>query len=144
SRFSPDAELAVIEGFTRIFSAVPEESEEFSPGRASFRPYVLACVRQSALDRARAAGRTEVGAVSTAPPSALAGLGPDGEVVLSTLEHHVARAALATLPERSRTALWLTDVEAMTPAEVAGILVGEAPDLAALAASARAELHLAQ
>src|SRR6476469_9674600 len=26
SRFSPDAELAVIEGFTRIFSALPEES----------------------------------------------------------------------------------------------------------------------
>src|SRR4051794_11054093 len=78
----PHAELAVIEGFTRIFSALPEESEAFSPGDLSFRPYVLACVRQSALDRARAARRSATG---SEPSGALAGLGPDGEIVLCTL-----------------------------------------------------------
>ena len=126
SRFSPDAELAVIEGFTRVFSALPQESEEFRTGGVTFRPYVLACVRHAALERARSAGRAERargGPVSPPPPAPLAGLGPDGEVVLSTLEHHVARGAVADLPERARTALWLFDVEAMTPGEVVGLFL---------------------
>jgi len=142
SRFSPDAELAVIEAFTRLFSALPEEAEELRTGTVTLRPYVLACARQAALDRAGAAGRADgPGAPAPAP---LAGLGPDGEVVLSTLEHHVARGALAALPERSRTALWLFDVEAMTPAEVAGVLGGSPQEIAALAGSARAEVRAAQ
>src|SRR5882724_1646717 len=158
SRFSPDAELALIEGFTRIFSALPEISEEFESGGVTFRPYLLACVRQAALDRARAAGRAEASGergrgrrsrptgppVPTAPPAALAGLAPSGEVLLSSLEHHVARGALAALPERSRTALWLSDVEALTPGEIAGILGGQADDVAGLASGARTEIHAAQ
>src|SRR5919197_3584715 len=99
SRFSPDAELAVIEGFTRVFSALPAESEEFERGGVTFRPYLLACVRQAALDRARAAGRADPGRshhirraghppASPPPPAPLAGLAPNGEVVLSSLEHH--------------------------------------------------------
>ena len=78
------------------------------------------------------------------PAALLAGLGPDGEVVLSSLEHHVARGALAALPERSRTALWLSDVEAMTPGEVAGILGGDPQEMAVLAAGARGEIHTVQ
>ena len=152
SRFSPDAELAVIEGFTRVFSALPAESEVFEAGGVTFRPYLLACVRQSALDRARSAGRAEPGSTrhpgrapaSPPPPAALAGLTPDGEVVLSSLEHHVARGALAALPERTRTALWLSDVEAMTPGEVGGILGTDPEMAAALAAEARAGVRSAQ
>src|SRR2546423_9808882 len=59
SRFSPDAELAVIEGFTRVFSALPAGSEEFAAGGGTFRPYLLAFVRPAALDPARAAGPAE-------------------------------------------------------------------------------------
>ncbi|HEV8624792.1 MAG TPA: sigma-70 family RNA polymerase sigma factor [Acidimicrobiia bacterium] len=169
SRFSPDAELAVIEGFTRVFSALPAESEEFEGGGVTFRPYLLACVRQAALDRARAAGRAEPGSTrhgarsgltekpaaasrlragngpaSPAPPAPLAGLAPNGEVVLSSLEHHVARGALAGLPERSRTALWLSDVEAMTPGEVGGIL-GSSPEVVTgLTGAARSKVRAAQ
>lgn len=153
SRFSPDAELAVIEGFTRVFSALPAESEEFKAGRVTFRPYLLACVRQAALDRARSAGRAEPGSTrhssgrapaSPPPPAPLAGLTPDGEVVLSSMEHHVARGALAALPEQTRLALWLSDVEAMTPGEVAGILGTEPEVAAALAGEARAGVRSAQ
>jgi DNA-directed RNA polymerase specialized sigma24 family protein len=159
SRFSSDAELAVIEGFTRVFSALPAEPEGIEAGLAvTFRPYLLACVRQSALDRSRTAGRVEVEAdrtgpgrgattrpaASPPPPAALAGLTIDGEVRLAGLEHHVARGALAALPERDRTALWLTDVEAMTPGEVAGILGGPSEEMVELAAAARAELHSVQ
>jgi len=155
SRFSPDAELAVIEGFTRVFSALPAGSEELAAGGVTFRPYLLACVRQAALDRARTAGRAEPGSTratrrsghppaSPPPPAPLAGLAPDGEVVLSSLEHHVARGALAELPERSRTALWLSDVEAMTPGEVAGIM-GSSPEVvASLAESARSDMRAAR
>ena len=137
SRFSPDAELAVIEGFTRVFSALPRKPEDFSAEDVTFRPYLLACVRQAALERARAAGRTDDS------PAPLAGLAPDGELVLSSLEHHVARGALAGLPERSRTALWLSDVEAMTPAEIAAMIGGGPADIAALVAEARKELQAA-
>jgi DNA-directed RNA polymerase specialized sigma24 family protein len=137
-RFSPDAELAVIEGFTRVFSALPAESEEFDAAGVTFRPYLLACVRQAALDRASAAGRAERAGAGQDEPAPLAGLAPDGEVVLSSLEHHVARGALAALPEQSRTALWLSDVEAMTPGEIAGILGGSAAEITDLAAAARA------
>ena len=155
SRFSPDAELAVIEGFTRVFSALPSESEEFERGGVTFRPYVLACVRQAALERARAAGRAEPGGIrrrpragrppaSPPPPAPLAGLAPHGEVVLSSLEHHVVRGALAALPERSRTALWLADVEAMTPGEIAGILGSNPEVVTALIDGARAEMRTAQ
>jgi DNA-directed RNA polymerase specialized sigma24 family protein len=155
SRFSPDAEVAVIEGFTRVFSALPAESEEFERGTVTFRPYLLACVRQAALDRARAAGRAEPGnarpsgrrahrPASPPPPAPLAGLAPDGEVVLSSLEHHVARGALAALPERSRTALWLSSVEAMTPGEVGGILGSDAEVVSALAEGAGADVRAAQ
>lgn len=152
SRFSPDAELAVIEGFTRVFSALPAESEEFEAAGVTFRPYLLACVRQAALNRARAAGRAEAGTTrhsgrapaSPPPPAPLAGLTPDGEVVLSSMEHHVARGALAALAERTRTALWLSDVEAMTPGEVAGILGTDPEVAAALAVEARSGVRSAQ
>lgn len=137
SRFSPDAELALIEGFTRVFSALPRKPEEFASGGVSFRPYLLACVRQAALDRARAAGRAD------ASPAPLAGLAPDGELVLSSLEHHVARGALAALGERSRTALWLSEVEAMTPAEIAGLVGGRPDEITSLVGQARHDLQAA-
>lgn len=139
SRFSPDAELAVIEGFTRVFSVLPEECEALGPEGVSFRPYLLACVRQAALDRVRAAGREH----GDAPPAPLAGLAPSGELVLSSLEHHVARQALAALPERMRTALWLSDVEAMTPSEISALLGGRPDDITELVADARTDVRIA-
>lgn len=137
SRFSPDAELAVIEGFTRVFSALPRKSEDFAAGAVMFRPYLLACVRQAALERARSAGRTKD------TPAPLAGLAADGDLMLSSVEHHVARGALATLPERARTALWLSDVEAMTPAEIATIIGGRPLEITALVGRTRSELRAA-
>lgn len=137
SRFSPDAELAVIEGFTRVFSALPADCEPYAAGGVRFRPYLLACVRQSALERARAAGRTH------APSAPLAGLSPDGEVVLSSLEHHVVRGALAALPERMRTTLWLSEVEAMTPKEITALLGGQPEDVATVVGEAQEDLHAA-
>ena len=61
--------------------------------------------------------------------------------MLSGLEHHLLRSALLALPERRRTALWLTDVEAMTPTEVGGILHLEPAVVTGLAAGAREEVR---
>src|SRR2546423_8282143 len=73
TRFSADAELAVIEGFTRIFSALPAHPEDSGAGGVSFRPYLLACVRQAALDRARAARRAAPRAGARRPGSSAPG-----------------------------------------------------------------------
>ncbi|MEW6474894.1 MAG: hypothetical protein AB1679_21800 [Actinomycetota bacterium] len=137
SRFSPDAELAVIQGFTRVFSALPENCEALTPASVRFRPYLLACVRQVALDRARDAGRAH------GSPAPLAGLAPDGELVLSSLEHHVVRAGLAALSEPTRTALWLSEVEAMTPSEIAALMGGQPDEMAALVGQARKDVDAA-
>lgn len=131
SGFSDDAEVAVIEGFCSVFSALPR-----NPGDGDdFRPYLLACVRQAALDRPDRRDRRHRRPLTPFPPP-----DPD-ELVLSELDHHLVQSALCRLPERWRTALWLTDVEAMTPAEVAAIVDLEPDAVPALAARAREEVR---
>jgi DNA-directed RNA polymerase specialized sigma24 family protein len=117
SGFSDDAELAVLAGFTDVFSALPRR------GDPSFRAHLLTCVRRAALERCR-----------TRRPGG-AGRGRD--------EGHgdALRAALAALPETRRAALWLTDVEAMTPAEVAAVVGLDARAVPRLAGEARATVQ---
>jgi DNA-directed RNA polymerase specialized sigma24 family protein len=100
SSFSDDAELAGLAGFTDVFSALP------SRGEPSFRAHLLTCVRRAALERCRTRRRGGAGSWNGRAET-------DG---------HTVRAALAALPEPRRAALWLTDVEAMTPAEVAAVV----------------------
>jgi DNA-directed RNA polymerase specialized sigma24 family protein len=131
--WSPDAEVALIEGFTMVFSALPVDLD----GPVDFRRYLLACVRQAALDRLAASRQRRL---QGPPPFEPVQPEPD-EVVLSGLEHHLLRSALLALPERRRTALWLTDVEAMTPNEIGGILNLEPAVVTGLAAGAREEVR---
>lgn len=124
SGFSDDAELALMTGFSDVFSKIPRT------GDPAFRSHLLTCVRRAAVDRSRGRRPGRVG------PEA-AGAGEDGDIGIAV------RAALAAVPETSRAALWLTDVEAMTPAEV-GALLGIHPGLAAwLADDARARVRAA-
>ena len=119
SAFSDDAELAVLAGFTDVFSSLPRR------GDPSFRAHLLTCVRRAALER----GRTR------RPGGVAAGrAGSQGNDV---------RAALAALPEPRRAALWLTDVEAMTPAEVASVVGVDARAVPRLAGEARATISAA-
>lgn len=133
--FSDDAEVALLEGFTAVFATLPRE---FVPPQA-FRPYLLACVRQAAL------GRPSRPAGAGTPPSDInpGDVVLDDDVVLSGLEHHLVHDALRRLPESRRTALWLTDVEAMTPREVAAVLDLDVAVVPGLVAEARASVRSA-
>jgi DNA-directed RNA polymerase specialized sigma24 family protein len=123
SRFSDDAELAVLAGFTDVFSTLPRA------GESAFRAHLLGCVRRAALERGR-----------TRRPPTTAGAGRDrGDD--GNGEARAMRAALAALPEPRRAALWLTDVEAMTPAEVATVLGLDARAVPRLAGEARAAVR---
>ncbi len=138
-----DAEVALMEGFAAVFAALPRhlhgpDSEVDVP----FRPYLLACVRQAGLERlARTQPAQRRPAVAAAAPVDEICL--DDDLVLSGLEHHVVRSALRRLPESWRTALWLTEVEAMTPKEVAAIVDLEPGAVTHLTGQARAAVRLA-
>ncbi|MGH8973566.1 MAG: RNA polymerase sigma factor [Acidimicrobiia bacterium] len=123
SRFSDDAELAVLAGFTDVFSTLPRA------GEPAFRAHLLTCVRRAALER----GRTRPPATATGADHDLA---DDGNG-----QGKAMRAALAALSEPRRAALWLTDVEAMTPAEVATVLGLDARAVPRLASEARAAVR---
>lgn len=113
SGFSDDAEVALIDGFTAVFSALPAD-----PGPDDFRHHLLVCVRRIALDRIfpRALAAS---AGDTANPDHVSGHHPaDDEVA----DANIVRGGLLALPEIHRTALWLTEVEAWTPTEVATAL----------------------
>ncbi|HEY3241614.1 MAG TPA: sigma factor-like helix-turn-helix DNA-binding protein [Acidimicrobiia bacterium] len=118
SGFSDDAELAVLAGFTDVFSSLPRG------GDPAFRAHLLTCVRRAALERGRT--RRRGGAAGSARCA-----GND------------VRAALVALPEPRRAALWLTDVEAMTPAEVASVVGLDARAVPRLAGEARATVSAA-
>ena len=126
SGFTDDAELAVITGFNNAFSTLPRA------GDPSFRSHLLTCVRRAALDRSR--GRPPQG-----PGAGHAAGGSDGDG--DGASRGAVRAALAALPETRRAILWLTDVEAMTPVEVAA-LVGVDPEaVPRLAGEARSRVQ---
>lgn len=103
SGFSADAEVALIEGFTATLTGLPGE-----PERHSFRLSLLACVRRIALRRI---GRCQ----PEQPP-------PDRRETDHRGDPSNPVESLRRIPELIRSTLWLTEVEAMTPAETAAIL----------------------
>src|SRR2546428_368631 len=105
--WSADAEVALIEGFTTVFSALPAELD----AAVDFRRSLLACVRQAALDRLAACRRRRV----EAPAAAAAAIPEPDEVVLSGPEHHLLRSSLLTPPMRRPAPPWLPDAEAEPP-----------------------------
>ncbi|MGH8991344.1 MAG: RNA polymerase sigma factor, partial [Acidimicrobiia bacterium] len=121
SSFSDDAELAVLAGFTDVFSILPRG------GDPAFRAHLLNCVRHAALERRR-----------TRPNQG--GSGRPGHIG-DTSPTSAMRSALAALPETGRATLWLTDVEAMTPTEVAAVVGVDARAVPRLAEEARARVQ---
>ncbi|HET9771849.1 MAG TPA: sigma-70 family RNA polymerase sigma factor [Acidimicrobiia bacterium] len=130
--FSPRCEDAVVEAFTRVL-----DSDRRRDGDAALRVDLLACVRQVALERGIGGGTgpTQFPAAPDRRP-----VGSPNEVVLTDLEPLVAQA-FRDLDEPERTALWLSDAEALTPTEVAGVMGLSRPQAAALAADGRLRLR---
>ena len=106
SGFSDDAEVAVIDGFTNVFSAVPAIDLGDTPGSdAEFRRHLVVCVRRIALDRILPRR------MPVEPLDSDVDNGAPGVALL--------RSALRALPEPSRTVLWLCEVEGWSAPEVA-------------------------
>ena len=131
-----DAEDAVAEGFTKVFAALPRMVDR----DIAFRPYLLACVRNAAVDRHR---RTRKLDLRDEVPEYAAAAGDPDEVVLADLERNLVGEALQSLPERWRTILWLTEVEGMTPMEVSAVMGIRPSAVASLAYRAREGLRQA-
>ena len=132
-----DAADAVAEAFTRMLGAL-------SAGRLTdldrFRPYLLATTRNAAVDVLRRAGRvhpTDTELADRADP----GPGGPSDRLLDGLDASLVASAFRSLPERWRSVLWLTEVEGLAPAEVAGLLGVSANGAAQLAVRARAGLR---
>lgn len=129
-----DAEDAVAEGFAKVFAALPRMVDR----DLSFRPYLVACVRNSALDRHRRGRKVDL---RESVPDAPIPLEDPDEIVLADLERSLVGDALRTLPERWRTVLWLTEVEGMTPTEVSSVMGIKPNAVASLAYRAREGLR---
>jgi len=108
------------------------------PAGEAFRPYLYTVVRN--LARRRGAARREV-AVEELPEL------DDGDVVaeqqLGSLDQRMIRTAFASLPKRWQEVLWYTEVERLSPREIAPILGVGANATAALAYRAREALRQA-
>jgi RNA polymerase sigma factor (sigma-70 family) len=129
-----DAEDAVAEGFAKVFAALPRIVDR----DLAFRPYVLACVRNAAVDKHRRQKKVDL---RDDVPDQATVLGDPDEIVLADLERNLVGEALRTLPERWRTVLWLTEVEGMTPTEVSAVIGIKPNAVAALAYRAREGLR---
>jgi RNA polymerase sigma factor (sigma-70 family) len=129
-----DAEDAVAEGFAKVFVALPRIVDR----ELAFRPYLLACVRNAAIDRHRREKKIDLR--DEVPEGPLGTSEPD-EIVLAGLERNLVGEALRSLPERWRTVLWLTEVEGMTPSEVSSVIGIKPNAVAALSHRAREGLR---
>ena len=132
-----DAADAVADAFVQIFQALP--AGRLTHG-VPFRPYLLKATRNAAIDSLRRGRRLE----TTGELDAL-----DGTSTTDTPHEHLVVAeelslvaeAFRQLPERWRSVLWLTEVEAM-PARDAAVVLGKSPNaVAQLAMRARAGLR---
>ncbi|HLF40182.1 MAG TPA: sigma-70 family RNA polymerase sigma factor, partial [Acidimicrobiia bacterium] len=129
-----DAEDAVAEGFTKVFAALPRIVHR----EVAFRPYLLACVRNAAIDRHRRERKVDL---RDDVPDRPIGMGEPDEIVIAHLERNLVGEALRSLPERWRTVLWLTEVEGMTPTEVSAVIGIKPNAVAALSYRAREGLR---
>ncbi|HVL53782.1 MAG TPA: sigma-70 family RNA polymerase sigma factor, partial [Vitreimonas sp.] len=131
-----DAADAVSDAFTRVFQALPERLYAAD----HFLPYLLAAVRNAAIDVLRRGGRQQPSEAAEDREWPTLNGGPVDFLLADEDASMVARA-FRSLPERWRSVLWLTEVEQI-PARDAAMLLGVSPNgVAQLAVRARAGLR---
>jgi RNA polymerase sigma factor (sigma-70 family) len=106
-----DAEDAVADAFAKVFAVLPRKAK----GEVLFRRYLFTAVRNAATDRIRRERRIDLG---EAVPETAADDRTEDPTLLG-FERDLLAEALQGLPARWRTILWLTEVEGLSPAEVA-------------------------
>jgi RNA polymerase sigma factor (sigma-70 family) len=132
-----DAADAVSEAFARVLRALV--AGRLRDG-AQFRPYLAAAARNAAIDVLRRSERIR----PTDNPDVLDALahGPaPADRMVDAFDSAMMARAFKSLPERWRSVLWLTEVEAIPVVEAASILGLSPNGLAQLAVRARAGLR---
>ncbi len=130
-----EAEDLVSEAFAKVLTVV----QGGGGPDVAFRAYLLTALRRIAYDRTRAGSRVTVSDDLTPYDPGV----PFVDPALEGLEKSIVSRAYTSLPERWQTVLWHTEVEGLTPAQVAPILGLTANGVAALAYRAREGLRQA-
>jgi RNA polymerase sigma-70 factor (ECF subfamily) len=120
TRVPADAEDLVQETYLKAFRA----ADSFEPGtnlRAWLFTILHNAARNRARDRARDAVTVDSEAVERAVEAPGEDLTPEGLLLRSTMAPEL-QAAIDTLPETFRQAVWLRDVEEFSYAEIADML----------------------
>ena len=139
SNSAPDAEDAVSDAFSRVFSAV----QGGGGPDVAFRAYLFTVVRRVALTRVES-GRRAVATDDIETFESATGPGESTEEpTMAGFERGIVSQAYKSLPERWQAVLWYTEVEELNPAQIAPILGLTANGVAALAYRAREGLRQA-
>jgi RNA polymerase sigma factor (sigma-70 family) len=131
-----DAADAVSDAFIRVFQALPDRLQAAD----YFLPYLLAAVRNAAIDVLRRGGRQRATDPREQFDWSILGSEP-AEMMVAGADAALVARAFRSLPERWRSVLWLTEVEGIPAREVAGLLGVSANGVAQLAVRARAGLR---
>ncbi|KRD43887.1 hypothetical protein ASE38_06750 [Cellulomonas sp. Root930] len=134
-----DADDVVADSFTAVFGAL----ERGSGPESAFRAYLFTVVRRVAAVRREKARRVQPTDDLAVLEAGTAWASTAEEPALAGFERGVVARAFHTLPERWQAVLWHTEVEGLSPAEIAPILGLTANGVAALAYRAREGLRQA-
>ena len=132
-----DAADAVSDAFMRVFRAA---SLGLLRDGGQFGSYLLRTTHNAAIDVVRRGCRLTPAGTAAELDSTTTDAEP-ADVLVGSLDASMVAAAFASLPQRWRSVLWLTEVEGVTPRDVAGVLGMSANAVAQLAVRARAALR---
>lgn len=139
SNSAADADDAVSDAFHRVFSTI----QGGAGPDVAFRAYLFTVVRRVAMGRVESGRRVQA---TDDLETFEAAFGP-GEATedptFAGFERGVVSRAYKSLPERWQAVLWYTEVERLSPAEIAPVLGLTANGVAALAYRAREGLRQA-
>ncbi len=131
---SLDPDDLVAESFTRIYQLL----QKGRGPNAAFRPYLFTTIRNTAASWGRARRETSIDTLeSFEDPSS----GEDASML--ALDRGLTATAFRSLPTRWQEVLWYSEVESMTPAQIAPLLGMSANGVAALSYRAREGLRQA-
>ncbi|NCT92471.1 sigma-70 family RNA polymerase sigma factor, partial [Cellulomonas sp. APG4] len=139
SNSAADAEDAVSEAFSKVFAAITQGG---GPDVA-FRAYLFTALRRVALTRVEAGRRAAPTDEMETFERAFGEVESTEAPTMAGFERGVVSEAYKSLPERWQAVLWYTEVEELSPAEIAPILGLTANGVAALAYRAREGLRQA-
>jgi RNA polymerase sigma factor (sigma-70 family) len=139
TRSGAEADDLVAEAFAKVLDTLRDGRGPDS----AFRAYLLTALRHTAYDKTRRDRKLELAedVTEVASPEAISVQFKDTAV--SGLERSLAAKAFARLPERWQAVLWHTEIEGMSPADVAPLLGLTANGVSALAYRAREGLRQA-